>query len=64
MAIEIEEIKKVKLSDGDVLIVQVDHPALMNNQRDAIADRFNGIFPSNKVIVLDQGFSIGVLSKQ
>ena len=64
MSIEIDEIKKVNLSDGDVLILYIDHLALRSKQRAAIAEQFKGLFPHNKVLILDKGFSLGVLTKK
>ena len=64
MSIEIEEIKKVSLSESDVLILHVDHLSLSTEQRASIADNFNVVFPNNRVVVLDKGFSISVLTKE
>mgnify|MGYP003386852013 CR=1 FL=1 len=64
MSIEIDEIKKVKLGEGDILLVHVNHPALKLSQRDGITKHFEGIFPNNKILILEQGFSLGVLTKK
>jgi hypothetical protein len=64
MSIEIEEIKKINLNKGDVLVVSVDHPHLKRAQREGIRDNFLGLFPDNKVLVLEKGFSLGVLTRK
>ena len=64
MSIEIEDIKKVNLAEGDVLIIKVDHPDLRVKQRAAIGEHFQVVFPDNKILVLDRGFSLGVLTKK
>ena len=64
MSIEIDEIKKINLQDGDVLLVSVDHPGLLAKQKDNIKQALEAVFPINKILVLDKGFSLGVITKE
>lgn len=63
MNIEIEEIRKVNLSDGDVVVVRFDC-ILTHEQRQSFINSIDGVFPDNKVLALDGGASIDVLSKK
>jgi len=57
----IEDLKKVNLKCGDVLVLKtIKSPT--NAQLEAIQKIFLRVFPDNKVIVLEPGMELGVIS--
>lgn len=59
MTIDIEDIKTLTLQSGQVLVVQID--IRPKEVVDRIMEQFTGLFPNNKVVVLDKNIKIGVI---
>lgn len=59
MNIEIEDLKKVSLKPGEIVVLT--YPKLLRSeQREFIANSFAKAFPDNKILVLDGGMSMEV----
>lgn len=61
MSIEIEDIKKVNLSKDDMVVLRFSQ-TLSSEQRDSIEKLTKARFPHNKVICLDGGASIDIVT--
>ena len=60
MAIEIEDLKKVSLNDGDVVIFKVKE-RLGNAQVESVCKMLKFAFPDNKAIIIEDGMEIDVV---
>lgn len=58
--IEIEDITRVSLNEGDVLAVKAKGNVAVQ-QLDSVKRRLKGVFPDNKVLVIDDRLSLSVV---
>jgi hypothetical protein len=63
MFVEIEDIKKVNLAEGDIVVLRYQQ-ILSREQRDGAIKFTRASFPDNKVVCLDGGATIDILTKQ
>lgn len=63
---DITRISKVSLDPGDVLIVQPDLKNLPASRAqeyaDALRTGLSGVFPNNKIVVMDKSIDISIIS--
>jgi len=60
MTIEIEDVKRLRLQPGDVLVVRM--PVRVSQEAAAaIVDDLDGCFPDNRVVVLAPGVELEVV---
>ena len=63
MTIELEDLKKVKLEPGDVVVWSMPTP-VTNAMRDALYPSLHDMFPNNKFILLNPGETLQVVAKE
>lgn len=59
-SIDIEDIKRVHLNPGDVLVIQVDKP-ISSATHKRIKELLHDVWPDNKAVVLDAGIDLEVV---
>jgi hypothetical protein len=57
---EIQDVQRVRLEPGDVLVVRYDG-ILASSAKDRVAQQFETLFPDHKVIVMDGGPKVSVV---
>lgn len=57
----IEDVRKLSVSKGDVIVVRVKH-AISHDAHERIKETVSRRFPDNEIIVLDNGMSIDVFT--
>jgi hypothetical protein len=60
MTIEIEDVKRLHLNPGDVLVVKLSQSADLGYVRDIL----KRIFPDNEVLLADQDVELTVVEKE
>ena len=64
MKIEIEDLKKVKLNEGDILIVTMDMDITSNDDRDETLKILKDIFPKNEILSKPKEIELSVITKE
>ena len=57
MTIELEDLKKVSVNSGDVLVLRTKR-VLSSHQTQQLKDKLLSAFPDNKVLVLSDGLEL------
>lgn len=61
--INIQDLRRVRLEPGDILVLT--YPGRLSLAgHDAIRTTFNSIFPGHRIIVLEDGMSLGVVAAE
>lgn len=63
MKIEIEDLKKVKLNEGDVLFVTFDEETLTEEGLESTVDALKDSFPRNRLLFTPRSIGISVITK-
>jgi hypothetical protein len=63
MMIDIEDVKTLTLKPGQTLVVQA-MTLLSSNLRERLRNEFQGLFPDNRVIIIDKDLQLMVIDDE
>ena len=67
MSIEIEEIKKMNINNGDVIIIKNDFEKSTTDKMNIVKTQrevMGNLFPNNKCLIIDKNTDIEVMTKE
>ena len=64
MKITVEDLKKVKLGKGDVLVVTVDYGDFSQDDIEGSLKALGDVFTKNEILFVSKGMDISVITKE